>query len=225
MTGNYYDILGIPQTTTADEVKKAYRKLSLKFHPDKKEGDEYFSQMFKQINIAYNTLIDPEKRKLYDFQLREQSNVKSSAERLKKLEEELSYRESLLNQQFSYNQQNQVSKTKYSSKWYATEKTNADFPIKIKHVKYFLWVVIVALVWTIGSKGNQSEKDRANKQATYVKPKKKVKRKKQKSQSYQPQTIDTIQAKTDVEPLVETGTKMSPETPEPSTVDSVSYNY
>lgn len=70
MTGNYYDILGISQSSTSDEVKKAYRKLSLKFHPDKNEGDEYFSQMFKQINIAYNVLIDPEKRKIYDFQLR-----------------------------------------------------------------------------------------------------------------------------------------------------------
>lgn len=49
---NYYDILGVSETAGADEIKKAYRKLSVKFHPDKNENDDYFSEMFKIINEA-----------------------------------------------------------------------------------------------------------------------------------------------------------------------------
>lgn len=63
---NYYDILGLKQDCSQDEVKKAYRKLSLKFHPDKNEGDEYFSEMFKQVNEANEILSNPVKRSEYD---------------------------------------------------------------------------------------------------------------------------------------------------------------
>ena len=63
---NYYYILGLNQTASLDEIKVAYRKLSLKFHPDKNDGDEFFSERFKEIHEAYNTLSDITKRKTYD---------------------------------------------------------------------------------------------------------------------------------------------------------------
>jgi curved DNA-binding protein CbpA len=63
---DYYYILGLKQTTTTEEVKKAYRKLSLKFHPDKNDGDEFFTERFKEIQEAYETLIDSSKRQTYD---------------------------------------------------------------------------------------------------------------------------------------------------------------
>ncbi len=63
---DYYYILGLRQTATTEEVKKAYRKLSLKFHPDKNEGDEFFTERFKEILEAYETLVDSSKRKTYD---------------------------------------------------------------------------------------------------------------------------------------------------------------
>lgn len=63
---DYYYILGIKQTATAEEVKKAYRKLSMKFHPDKNDGDEFFTERFKEIQEAYETLIDSSKRIKYD---------------------------------------------------------------------------------------------------------------------------------------------------------------
>ncbi|TMW58360.1 hypothetical protein Poli38472_009919 [Pythium oligandrum] len=58
----YYEALGVPKTATAAEIKKAYRKLALKNHPDK-GGDP---ELFKSITVAYEVLSDPEKRELYD---------------------------------------------------------------------------------------------------------------------------------------------------------------
>lgn len=63
---DYYYILGISRNASNDEVKKAYRKLSIKFHPDKNDGDKFFEERFKDINEAYETLIDDAKRKIYD---------------------------------------------------------------------------------------------------------------------------------------------------------------
>jgi uncharacterized protein (TIGR02145 family) len=71
---NYYYILGIHSAATESEIKKAYRKLSLKFHPDKNDGDKFFEDRFKEINEAYENLIIPEKRKVYDEILNEQEN-------------------------------------------------------------------------------------------------------------------------------------------------------
>jgi curved DNA-binding protein CbpA len=63
---DYYYILGLKQTATPEEIKKAYRKLSIKFHPDKNDGDEFFTERFKEIQEAYETLIDTTKRQKYD---------------------------------------------------------------------------------------------------------------------------------------------------------------
>ncbi len=60
---NYYDILGVPKSATADEIKKAFRKLARKHHPDKEGGSE---ERFKEINEAYEVLSDKEKRAQYD---------------------------------------------------------------------------------------------------------------------------------------------------------------
>lgn len=58
----FYEVLGVPKTATAAEIKKAYRKLALKNHPDK-GGDP---ELFKTITVAYEVLSDPEKREVYD---------------------------------------------------------------------------------------------------------------------------------------------------------------
>ena len=60
-----YSTLGLSKDATEDDVKKAYKKLALKYHPDKNSGDDV---MFKRINEAYQILIDPVKRKLHDMQ-------------------------------------------------------------------------------------------------------------------------------------------------------------
>lgn len=63
---DFYYILGVNESASADEIKKAYRKLSLKFHPDKNEGDPFFTERFKDIQEAYEILVDPINRKEYD---------------------------------------------------------------------------------------------------------------------------------------------------------------
>jgi len=63
---NYYDLLGLKPDCSQEDIKKAYRKLSIKFHPDKNEGDDFFSDMFKQINEANEVLSNVTKREIYD---------------------------------------------------------------------------------------------------------------------------------------------------------------
>ncbi|OGR58238.1 MAG: molecular chaperone DnaJ [Elusimicrobia bacterium GWA2_69_24] len=63
---DYYEELGVPRNATEDEVKKAYRKLALRYHPDRNQGDKKAEDKFKQINSAYEVLSDAKKRQLYD---------------------------------------------------------------------------------------------------------------------------------------------------------------
>ncbi|GAB4339689.1 MAG: J domain-containing protein [Calditrichia bacterium] len=64
---DYYKILGVSETATPEEIKKAYRKLAVKYHPDKHAGDKSAEERFKEISEAYAVLSDPEKRKQYDL--------------------------------------------------------------------------------------------------------------------------------------------------------------
>ena len=63
---DYYRILGVSSSASQDEIKKAYRSLALKYHPDKTKGDKSAEDKFKEINEANEVLSDPEKRKKYD---------------------------------------------------------------------------------------------------------------------------------------------------------------
>ncbi len=75
---NYYEMLGLKSDATAEQIKSAYRKLSLKFHPDKNDGDNYFSEWAKKINEAYEILGNPSKKLAYDKQLKKDENTSNS---------------------------------------------------------------------------------------------------------------------------------------------------
>ena len=63
---DYYEILGVPRNATKEEIKKAYRRLALKYHPDRNPGDKEAEEKFKEAAEAYQVLSDDEKRRIYD---------------------------------------------------------------------------------------------------------------------------------------------------------------
>ena len=63
---DYYEVLGVSKTATADEIKKAYRKLAIKYHPDKNPGDKAAEEKFKEAAEAYEVLSNDDKRQKYD---------------------------------------------------------------------------------------------------------------------------------------------------------------
>lgn len=63
---DFYEVLGIKKGTSQSEIKKAYRKMAKKYHPDTNAGDEAAAEKFKEVSEAYSVLNDPEKKKLYD---------------------------------------------------------------------------------------------------------------------------------------------------------------
>lgn len=66
MAEDYYELLGVSKDATAQDIKKAYRKLALKYHPDRNPGDKAAEEKFKQVSDAYQVLSDDEKRAAYD---------------------------------------------------------------------------------------------------------------------------------------------------------------
>src|SRR5688572_14675029 len=63
---DYYNVLGVPRNASQSDVKKAYRKLAQKYHPDSAKGDKSAEDRFKEISVAYDVLGDEAKRKEYD---------------------------------------------------------------------------------------------------------------------------------------------------------------
>ena len=63
---DYYSILGLQRSASRDDIRKAYRKLARKYHPDINPGNKEAEEKFKDVSVAYEALSDPKKRKLYD---------------------------------------------------------------------------------------------------------------------------------------------------------------
>ena len=63
---DYYEVLGLKKGASEDEIKKAFRKMAMKYHPDRNPGDKTAEEKFKEVNEAYSVLSDPDKKSKYD---------------------------------------------------------------------------------------------------------------------------------------------------------------
>ena len=63
---DYYEVLGVTKNASDDEIKKAYKKMAIKYHPDRNPGDKEAEEKFKEAAEAYDVLRDPQKRARYD---------------------------------------------------------------------------------------------------------------------------------------------------------------
>ena len=71
---DHYQVLGVPRDADTDTIKKAYRKLSLQWHPDRNPGDKSAEEKYKDITVAYGVLSDPQKRQQYDVGFDDRGN-------------------------------------------------------------------------------------------------------------------------------------------------------
>ena len=70
---NFYQLLGVSKNATIEEIKQAYRKLAIKYHPDKNPGNQKFTKRFKELTNAYNILKNKKKRREYDETINKQN--------------------------------------------------------------------------------------------------------------------------------------------------------
>ena len=104
------------------EIKTAYRKLALKFHPDKNEGEKYFEEMFKAILEGYEILSDTEKRKSYEIELKEFKSSKTNRDSLRNSEEKFKKK---------YEEQKRKSEEEFQKK---ENDIRAYYETKIKNI-------------------------------------------------------------------------------------------
>lgn len=160
---NYYNFLGLDRSALPEEIKKAYRKLSLKFHPDKNDGDKFFEDRFKQINEAYETLYNPAKKadydkKLSDFFQSSQANtfteeeVRAYAEKIKREYEEKLKQErarSAFNNSQQQAKQNQQAPPKQQQNAQRTAPKYSDASKQAKKSDNSGWVAAAVLLFVI----------------------------------------------------------------------------
>jgi curved DNA-binding protein CbpA len=158
MEKTYYEKFGIKENASLLEIKRAYRKLALKYHPDRNGGDKKAENIFKQVNNIYETLSDIESRKKYDVELNRKRDTKRHYTSTSH-----SYQKKQSYQQ-TYNSQKQ--ETNYSSgqnsssKRYETvEKDYSGYVILVTVGVLFFAIYFSSSTTNISSKSNSSSSD------------------------------------------------------------------
>lgn len=137
MASTFYEILGVSRNAQDAEIKKAFKELAKKYHPDKHPGELFYEEHFKKINEAYQTLSDPKARKVYDLKLFYAYNTPPRQNPVSGYQQQTYQRP-----QQSYSQPN-YKKTSSSN---SSTRAKAE---QQKLNKYYLYVGIIAVVFII----------------------------------------------------------------------------
>ena len=136
MVSSFYEVLGVSQFASDADIKKAFKNLAKKYHPDKNPGVKFYEEHFKKINEAYQTLSNPQTRKTYDLRMYYAPNTPSPDPRQQ-------YRQST-------NQQRTTSHQKTTQTKYTKPNTNRSEASQKKLNTYYVYIGIGAFVFILG---------------------------------------------------------------------------
>lgn len=118
---DYYEVLGVQKNATTDEIKKAYRNLAFKYHPDRNPDDKAAEEKFKQISAAYDVLGDETKRRNYDLggYTGNENNYQQAYNQYQYDSSTQDYYDQFFNQSYRYSYSNyQKEEPEYSGRYY-----------------------------------------------------------------------------------------------------------
>ena len=151
MLKDYYEILGVSQKASDDQIRDAYKKLAKAYHPDKHQGDDFFAEKFKSLQEAYAVLSDPESRKDYDTDLAaELKGQKKTEEPKKQAKKKTSQKNSASSKARTVKDLPSLIDIYFEQK-IATVKPRKEYDtfLASPKKKYFSWVKIVIVVLVI----------------------------------------------------------------------------
>lgn len=140
---NYYDTLGVSRTATADEIKKAYRTLAFKYHPDRNQGNAEAEEKFKKISAAYDVLGDETKRRNYDlgYSTQDYANAYSNSQQQYQRQYQYTYQNPFGDETFWewFNESQQHNnQTRNSNYYYTNRKSNRRNASRGDYLKMFV---------------------------------------------------------------------------------------
>ncbi|HAD78225.1 MAG TPA: hypothetical protein DCF99_00680, partial [Flavobacteriaceae bacterium] len=172
---NYYKILGVPDFASQEDIKKAFRKLSKKFHPDLNDGDEFFANKFRELKEAYDFLCDDNKRASLDRFLRGGSSNRSTQNKTyqedlnrQKAQEEFRRKQKAEEEELFRKAEEQKQKTEIKEKEFKINKENENINYEKnrnnnslinKKLKIFLFLVVLFLLYLIINHFNNKKKE------------------------------------------------------------------
>jgi curved DNA-binding protein CbpA len=135
MRSTFYEVLGVSRFASDADIKKAFKDLAKKYHPDKHPGEKFYEEHFKKINEAYQTLSNPQSRKLYDLRINYTQNTPPPRQQYKQ----------------STNQQQNTSQKQTADKNYKRPQARRPEALQKKLNTLYIYIAIGAFVFILAS--------------------------------------------------------------------------